>query len=123
MHSHHKAVIQHYQSFQSHYLLDALATRDRQDAEVEKIQDELSLVDTEIARLQAKRKSLSESLVIAQNRAKELVMQLDREWHEQEEERRQFIIPKSNATRIVVKEIVHRLVLDDLNRTLDALRL
>lgn len=46
------------------------------DSEVDSIQDELSTVDVEIARLQAKRESLHKSLMAAINRTEEITMQL-----------------------------------------------
>lgn len=53
-----------------------------QDIEVEKIQNELFLLDAEIVRLYAKRESLNESLAVTQNHAEELVMNLNKERRE-----------------------------------------
>lgn len=49
--SHREAMQEHYRSFQSRYFLEAIVARDHQDKKVDKIQDKLSTLDAEIARL------------------------------------------------------------------------
>lgn len=105
-HSHREVVAQYFQSPQGKTLSNMVASRDRKAEEVDALQAELVTVEAEIARLQAKKTLRDESIVAAQQRVEEMNLQMEQDQREREERSWQFILPKANATRIKIKEIV-----------------
>lgn len=79
------------------------------------------MVDAEIARLQAEREALSESLAIAEDHVEEVTTQLEKVLRVQKEEHRQFGLPRSNAARVPIKKHVCEVVLSELRETLKSL--
>lgn len=59
--SHREVIRKYYEHLQGHSSLDLVNDRNRQDQKVDQIQEEIYVVDVKIAKLQAKRESLSES--------------------------------------------------------------
>lgn len=99
-----------------------MATCDHQAREADALRAKLVTVEAEIARFQVHKAFFDECLRVVQHRVEEITLQMEQEQRECEEQSRQFVLPKTNAARIKVKETVHQIILDEmyifLNHTL-----
>lgn len=103
-----EALSKHIQSLEEVPVLDAVVERSRLDVEADKIQEELSQVDVEMARLRAKRESLREAFKDNQSRVDEVMTQVKKGLNEAEDKRRLFILQQISATRLLIKESIRQ---------------